>query len=85
MLLIFFGRFGLEGYFGRSENGCDRLLHRPISWNIFFQNFILKMSILDVEVCFLDAAEWQILFLHPFYYSTSLYWGIKAIDNERYQ
>jgi hypothetical protein len=23
--------------------------------------------------------------LHPFYYSTSLYWGIKAIDNERYQ
>jgi hypothetical protein len=43
-----------------------------------------EMSIFDVEESFLNAAEGWILFLHPFYYSVPLYWGIESFDIERY-
>ena len=48
--------------------------------NLFSTLYPEVMSILDVEVCFLDVAEGWILFSHTF----CLFGGTETIDIERY-
>ena len=53
----------------------------PFAYSIFFYHFFPSevMSIFDVKVCFLDAAEGWALFFNPFCYSVSFYWGVGTI------
>jgi len=51
-------------------------LDRQISLPIYY---IEVISVFEIKVCFLDAAEGWILFLYMFCWFMCFYWGIEAL------
>ena len=66
--------FGLRSILLGIKIATPACLLGTFAWKIFFPILYPEvMSIIDVEVCFLYAAEKWILFLHPFCHSVNFY------------